>query len=107
MPFKLLGDFKGYLQSDGYSGYNAVSKNNGLVQVGCWAHARSKFDEALKSQKPNTRPQEKVSLAADAMHRIQMLYQIERQAKNAKASSLEDIEALLPFMQKPAHDEAD
>ncbi len=82
VPIRLLGDFKGYLQSDGYSGYNAVSNNNGLVQLGCWAHARRKFDEALKAQKPKTLKQKTGSLAADAMRRIQLLYQIERKIKN-------------------------
>ena len=44
-------DFTGYLQSDGYSGYDAVGRRNGIVHVGCLANARRKFDEALKAQK--------------------------------------------------------
>ena len=82
VPVNLLGSFKGYLQTDGYDGYNAVCNNNGLIQLGCWAHVRRKFDEALKAQTPKTLKHEKVSLAADAMRTIQLLYQIERSIKN-------------------------
>ena len=45
-PKVFLKDFHGYLQTDGYSGYNAV---DGAIHVGCWAHARRKFDEALRA----------------------------------------------------------
>ena len=45
-PKAFLKDFHGYLQTDGYPGYNAVE---GVIHVGCWAHARRKFDEALRA----------------------------------------------------------
>lgn len=45
-PTQFLSGFKGYLQVDGYSGYNLVKD---VTLVGCWAHARRKFDEALKA----------------------------------------------------------
>lgn len=51
-PKAFLKDFHGYLQTDGYSGYNAVE---GATHVGCWAHARRKFDEALRAS-PKGRP---------------------------------------------------
>ena len=41
-----LAGFRGYLHVDGYSGYHKVQ---GVTLVGCWAHARRKFDEALKA----------------------------------------------------------
>lgn len=44
-PRNFLAGFSGYLHVDGYSGYHKVS---GVTLVGCWAHARRKFDEALK-----------------------------------------------------------
>lgn len=43
-PREFLGGFKGFLQTDGYAGYNAVEN---VTHVGCWAHARRKFDEAV------------------------------------------------------------
>lgn len=50
-PADFLGDFAGYLQTDGYSGYNSVIKreNDPATSVGCWAHARRYFCDALKA----------------------------------------------------------
>lgn len=45
-PKNFLSGFKGYLQTDGYAGYNTVED---VVRVGCWAHARRKFDEAVQA----------------------------------------------------------
>ena len=45
-PKTFLKGFHGYLQTDGYSGYAGV---DGAIRVGCWAHARRKFDEALRA----------------------------------------------------------
>lgn len=43
-----LDSYSGFLQTDGYDGYNAIGEKEGIVHVGCWAHARRKFVEALK-----------------------------------------------------------
>jgi len=45
-PRRYLSGFKGYLHVDGYAGYNELPD---VTLVGCWAHARRKFDEALKA----------------------------------------------------------
>jgi transposase len=45
-PRQFLSGFKGYLHVDGYAGYNGLPDIN---LVGCWAHARRKFDESLKA----------------------------------------------------------
>ncbi len=45
-PKEFLKRFKGYLQTDGYPGYNDVSD---VIQVGCFAHARRGFTDALKA----------------------------------------------------------
>lgn len=45
-PQTFLKGFHGYLQTDGYSGYHGVED---VIHVGCWAHARRKFDEAVKA----------------------------------------------------------
>jgi len=52
---KLLGKTTGYLQIDGYSGYNQIcdDKNGGRVRVGCWSHARRLFFEALSELSQN------------------------------------------------------
>jgi transposase len=46
-PRGFLEGFSGYLHADGYDGYHKLPEN--VVVVGCWAHLRRKFDEALKS----------------------------------------------------------
>ncbi|NMP21579.1 IS66 family transposase [Sulfobacillus harzensis] len=45
-PKAFLAGFEGYLQVDGYAGYHDVEK---VTLIGCFAHARRKFDEALKA----------------------------------------------------------
>jgi transposase len=82
VPKRLLDGFSGYLQTDGYEGYNAVSSAYGLMHVGCWGHARRKFDEALKAQGKNRRKgskrSAKESKALQGLSFIQELYRIER-----------------------------
>ncbi len=47
----LLGSFKGVLQSDQYGAYASHErKTEGIVRVGCWAHARRKFHEAIEER---------------------------------------------------------
>ena len=44
---EFLEGFSGYLHADGYQGYHKLRSD--IRVVGCWAHARRKFDEAVKS----------------------------------------------------------
>ena len=46
-PIAFLGSWSGALITDGYSGYDAVERRNGLRRAGCWAHARRKFKNAF------------------------------------------------------------
>jgi hypothetical protein len=46
-PQKFLGAWEGILQTDGYQAYEGVGGPK-LVHVGCWAHARRKFVDAVK-----------------------------------------------------------
>lgn len=52
-PKRFLSGYKGYLHTDGYAGYHNLSPD--MVVVGCWAHARRKFDEALKASPPEAK----------------------------------------------------
>lgn len=86
VPKRLLRDFEGFLQTDGYEGYTALGKEPGIVHVGCFAHARRKFDEALRGQKGLKKSKKskpgakgaKVSLAKQGLVQINKLYEIER-----------------------------
>jgi transposase len=61
VPLVLLEDYVGYLQTDGYKAYDSLSENPGLVQIGCFAHARRYFIKAEKVSK--TKRSEKVALS--------------------------------------------
>ena len=80
VPIRLLEGFSGYLQTDGYDGYGAVCQQAGMTQLGCFAHARRKFDEALKAQgkKPS---KGKGSKATKGLNFIRRLYAIEKTLK--------------------------
>lgn len=76
---EFLTGFKGYLQSDAYSGYNFADKNDGIVRVGCMAHARRKFADIVKVTKTN-------GLAHEAIKFFKALYKIEKEAREAGLS---------------------
>ena len=77
VPKRLLAGFTGYLQTDGYDGYNAVVAVNGLARVGCMAHARRKFDEALNAQGKK----QPAGKAHCGLALIRNLYRVEKQAR--------------------------
>jgi transposase len=78
VPLKLPEDYNGYLQTDGYKAYREVVSKNDLTHVGCWAHARRKFDEANKAQGRGEKP---AGRAMQGLAYIQKLYRIERALK--------------------------
>jgi transposase len=76
-PQQFLKGFKGYLQVDGYAGYQ---DSTDVTLVGCWAHARRKFDEALKGL-PAKHRKAGGSQAQVGLDQIQRLFVIERVAQ--------------------------
>ena len=75
-----LEGFKGYLQTDAFSGYNIFHEDNEVIQLGCWAHVRRKFFDIVKITKTK-------GLAHEAVERIAELYQIETEADEATFSN--------------------
>lgn len=75
----LLPDFKGYLQTDDYAGYNALARSKDIIQLGCFAHARRKFIDA---QKVSPSKKGSVSKADMAAQMIAKLYAIEKSIKD-------------------------
>jgi transposase len=76
-PKTFLTGFSGYLHVDGYSGYHKVTD---VTLVGCWAHARRMFDEALKAL-PD--PKRSTSVAAgEGLAFCNRLFAIERELKD-------------------------
>jgi len=72
-PVDFLAQWSGTLVCDDYKGYDPVLNAQGRIEAGCLAHARRKFDELFKA---NGSP-----VAAEAIGRIALLYQIERDAR--------------------------
>ena len=71
---KLLPGFQGTLQGDGYQAYAGLARGkDGIEHVGCWAHARRKFHEALK---------ESPVAALHVLRLIGHLYRYEREWKD-------------------------
>jgi transposase len=73
-PEKFLEGYRGYLQADAYGGYDAFFKNpaRGLIEVGCWSHARRYYYKALESDQ---------SHMGLALLLIAQLYRVEKQAR--------------------------
>ncbi len=71
-PKTFLTGFKGYLHTDGYAGYHSLPEE--ITVVGCWAHARRKFDEAMKSL---PKGKAKNSSAAQGLSYCNLLFKIE------------------------------
>ncbi|WP_230868042.1 IS66 family transposase [Iocasia frigidifontis] len=79
-PKKFLTGFSGFLQTDGYAGYNSVQN---VTQLGCFAHARRGFTDALKAL-----PKGSVHLktnAEEGLNFCNRLFQIERDLKDLSA----------------------
>lgn len=70
---ELLHNYKGAVQTDGYEAYSIYENKKGVLLLGCWAHARRKFTEALKEDKTG---------AEYALKQIGMLYRVEAMAND-------------------------
>jgi transposase len=77
-PEEFLKGYRGYLQADAYGGYDAFFKDpaRGLIEVGCWAHARRYFHKALDSDQARMGP---------ALLLIAQLYRVEKEARSLTA----------------------
>ena len=68
---ELLHNYKGAVQTDGYGAYSIYENKKGVLLLGCWAHARRKYNEALKEDKAG---------AEYALEQIALLYGVESMA---------------------------
>jgi transposase len=72
-PRAHLKDFRGTLQADGFSGFDALYVEGRVREAACWAHARRKFYELYAAHKS--------PLAEEALNRIKALYEIEERVR--------------------------
>jgi transposase len=94
----LLEGYQGFLQSDGYVAYANVCAQYQIKHLGCWAHVRRKFDEALKAQ--GKQAANRNSIAHQALATIQALYWIEADIKHLPPEDKQRIrqEQVLPII---------
>jgi len=76
-PEAFLAAFAGDLQADAYTGYDALYATGRIREIGCWAHARRGFVEALTTD----------VRAALMVALIQQLYQVEHAAADVDADA--------------------
>jgi transposase len=77
-PQSFLAGYKGYLQADAYAGYDCIYAGQEVVEVACWAHARRKFFDAMKSDARRSQI---------ALGFIRRLYEVEKRARGLEAAS--------------------
>lgn len=73
----IFRDYSGTIQSDGYSAYDIFENRPGITTLGCWAHARRKFEQAMDNDPAR---------AAFALRIIQRMYDIERECRRRNLS---------------------
>lgn len=90
-PLEILKDFTGYLQCDGHSAYDIFEEKDGVSLLGCMAHARRLFKEAIGNDKPR---------AEYVLFEMQKLYAIEEEIKNLSAEEKKQVrvEKSLPIL---------
>jgi transposase len=76
---KFLKGWTGILQTDGYQAYDQVG-GPGLIHVGCWAHARRKFVDAVK-----VNPQDSAAVAM--VTRMDALFLVDREARRQQLNA--------------------
>lgn len=69
---EFLEGFKGYLQTDGYTGYHDLQSQEAIIFFFCWAHARRKYADVVKASKVNK------GVAYQMLRYIRALYAVER-----------------------------
>ena len=77
VALQLFKNFQGVIQTDGYAVYNIYENKKGVLPIGCWAHCRRGFEEALKEDKAR---------ASYALEQIGLLYDVERRADQEQLS---------------------
>jgi transposase len=76
-PKQHLSSFSGILEADGYAGFHHLYEGGRIVEAACWAHVRRKFYDIQVANGS--------SIAAEAVKRIGVLYDIEREVRGKPA----------------------
>ena len=91
-----LGNWRGHLMVDDYSGYKHLFEECGIIELACWAHARRKFfDLHAANQSP---------IAETALRHIAALYALESEAKDATPETRQEHRQLAQQKLAELHD---
>lgn len=77
VALELFREYQGVIQSDGYAVYDMYENKKGVLPIGCWAHCRRRFSDALTEDKAR---------AEYALEQIGLLYAVERRADQENLS---------------------
>ncbi len=88
-PARMLKDFKGYLQTDGYAAYDQFTHRQGVQMLHCMAHARRYFKEAEDNDKERSE------------YVLQVLQQVYEQERKMKDFSVEERQRLRQEITQP------
>lgn len=83
VPREFLKEYKGYLITDCYSGYNDIPN---VMNSYCWAHARRKFIEILDEL---SLEQKKNSISQKIVNEIDSLFYLEKEYRNKNMMQIE------------------
>lgn len=94
----MRADFTGDLQADAYTGYDALFATGRIREIGCWAHTRRGFVDALETD----------VRAALMVALIQRLYQVEREAADRSVEARQALRRVqsLPILAQIARERA-
>ncbi len=90
-PGAILSGYTGYIQADGFNGYDPLYGEDKATETGCWAHARRKFEQALETDP--LRANKMLALIGE-------LFVIEQKAKDDGLDA-DEIKALRQQFSKP------
>jgi transposase len=83
---EFLKDYAGYVQTDGYLGYDFLGQLAGITHLGCWAHVRRKFVEVVNAAGKDKDGKKKTGSGDVALDYIGKLYLIEKECAERKLS---------------------
>ncbi|SPD74168.1 conserved hypothetical protein [uncultured Desulfobacterium sp.] len=87
MVKEFIGDYRGYVQTDGYGVYDFLKTKKGFIHAGCWIHAHRMFVAVIEARKSNEKTRnQKVGSGEITINYIRKLYAIEKYADDNEFS---------------------
>jgi transposase len=83
---EFLKNYAGYVQTDGYLGYDFLEQIEGITHLGCWAHVRRKFVEVVNAVGKDKDGKKKTGSGEVALDYIGKLYLLEKECAESKLS---------------------